>query len=308
MAFPGDVGVIDLMIGFPKKTAADHYRFSPGAVKDAESQSMAMPAQYMFTAVPGDVGEEADTVDMLLADMDRCGVAMGMVLMGSDESVRALRDHPDRIIPCIDVDPNDVMGALRRIEESHTEWGIKAVTVFPAGFMPQVPINDRLMYPIYTKCCELGLPLVINAGVPGPRMPMRCQHVELLDDVCFDFPELTVVMRHGAEPWQALAVKLMLKWPGLHYMTSAFAPKYYPREIIDFANTRGRDKVLYAGYYPMGLSLDRIAAEMENVPLRPEVWPAFLRNNAIRVLGLDATPQRLGGSIDERSADQRHHR
>ena len=36
-------------------------------------------------------------------------------------------------------------------------------------------------------------------------------------------------MRHGAEPWPELAVKLMLKWPGLYYMPSAFAPKYYPR-------------------------------------------------------------------------------
>lgn len=288
MAFPGGVGVIDLMIGFPKKSATDHYRFMQGALKDTESKSMAMPAQYMFTEVPSDVGDQSDTVSMLIADMDRCGVAMGMVHMGSDESVRALAQHPDRIIPCIDVDPNDVMGALRRIEDCRAEWGIKAVTVFPAGCLPQVPINDRLMYPIYTKCCELDLPLIINAGVPGPRTPMHCQHVELVDEVCFDFPELRIVMRHGAEPWQDLAVKLMLKWPGLYYMTSAFAPKYYPQAIIDYANSRGRDKVLYAGYYPMGLSLDRIADEMERVPLKPEVWPQFLRNNAIDVFRLDA--------------------
>jgi hypothetical protein len=93
-------------------------------------------------------------------------------------------------------------------------------------------------------------------------------------------------MRHGAEPWQELAVKLMLKWPGLHYMTSAFAPKYYPQAIVDYANTRGRDKVLYAGYYPMGLSLDRIVTEMADVPFRPETRQAFLRENALRLFKL----------------------
>ena len=91
---------------------------------------------------------------------------------------------------------------------------------------------------------------------------MAPQHVERIDEVCWFFPELKFVMRHGAEPWTALAVKLMLKWPNLYYSTSAFAPKHYPKDIIDFANTRGADKVMYAGYFPMGLSLERIFSEL----------------------------------------------
>jgi predicted TIM-barrel fold metal-dependent hydrolase len=93
---------------------------------------------------------------------------------------------------------------------------------------------------------------------------------------------------HGAEPWTDLAVKLMLKYPGLHYATSAFAPKYYPRDILDYANTRGADKVLYAGYFPMGLTLERIVAELHDLPLRDHVWAKFLRENALRVLGVTA--------------------
>ena len=107
------------------------------------------------------------------------------------------------------------------------------------------------------------------------------------DQVCYDFPDLRLVMRHGAEPWEELAVKLMLKWPGLYYMTSAFAPKYYPKAIIDYANTRGADKIMYAGYYPMGLSLERIFTELPDVPFRDHVWPKFLRENALRVFNLD---------------------
>ena len=84
-----------------------------------------------------------------------------------------------------------------------------------------------------------------------------------------------------------LAVKLMLKWPGLHYSTSAFAPKHYPKAIIDYANTRGADKIIYAGYFPMGLSLDKIFQQLRDVPLKDEVWPKFLRDNARRVLKLD---------------------
>jgi predicted TIM-barrel fold metal-dependent hydrolase len=145
------------------------------------------------------------------------------------------------------------------------------------------------MYPIYAKCVELGIPIFCCAGVPGPRLRMAPQHVELIDEVMYDFPELVFVTRHGCEPWQDLAVKLMLKWPGLHYSTSAFAPKYYPKAIVDYANTRGADKIIYAGYFPMGLSIERIMTEMPDVGLKDDVWPKFLRTNALRVLGLEAS-------------------
>src|SRR5438270_211527 len=107
-----------------------------------------------------------------------------------------------------------------------------------------------------------------------------------IDKGMYDFPDLVFVTRHGCEPWTELAVKLMLKWPGLHYSTSAFAPKYYPRAVVDYANTRGADKIIYAGYFPMGLSLERIMTEMPAVPFKDDVWPKFLRGNALRVLGL----------------------
>ena len=78
----------------------------------------------------------------------------------------------------------------------------------------------------------------------------------------------------------------MLKWPNLYYSTSAFAPKHYPEDIVYFANTRGADKVIYSGYFPMGLTLDRIFSELPNVPFRDQVWPKFLHENARKVFKL----------------------
>jgi len=148
-------------------------------------------------------------------------------------------------------------------------------------------VSDRRYYPIYQTCIDLDIPVVVNAGIAGPRVPSECQNVMHFDQVCYDFPELRIVMRHGAEPWEDLAVKLMVKWPGLFYMTSAFAPKYYPRAIVEYANTRGADKIMYAGYYPMGLDLGRIFAELPDVPFRDHVWPKFLRQNALEVFKLE---------------------
>ena len=78
----------------------------------------------------------------------------------------------------------------------------------------------------------------------------------------------------------------MLKWPNLYFSMSAFAPKHYPKAIIDYANARGADSILYAGYFPIGLTLERIFNELPSVPFREHVWPKFLRENALGVLGL----------------------
>ena len=228
MPMPDGIGAVDLMIGFPSADARSHYDFLRAQTKDAESAEMEFPAEYMFKQVPNHLPEGADPIEITLGEMDRCGVAIGMIGNPYGElAERALRDHPDRFVASLEIDPNDITGAVRRVRRAKDEHDIKAVTSFPAGCNPQVPVSDRRYYPIFQTCIDLDIPVVLNAGVPGPRLPAACQDVMHFDQVCYDFPELRIVMRHGAEPWQELAAKLMLKWPGLHYMPSAFAPKYY---------------------------------------------------------------------------------
>jgi predicted TIM-barrel fold metal-dependent hydrolase len=283
---PKGVGAIDLMLQIPSDDQARWYDSMRPLLLDRESrEQFEMPAQYLFRDRPrAEAG--GDHVKAVLDEMDRHGIERAMIGLGSDEARRALRQHPDRFFGSFEVNPNQGMEGVRALVRAHEEHGIKAATAFPAGLCPQVPINDKKFYPIYAKCVELDLPICICAGVPGPRLPMAPQEVALLDEVCWFFPELRVVTRHGCEPWTDLAVKLMLKWPNLHYSTSAFAPRHYPRAIIDYANTRGADKIMYAGYFPMGLTLERIFRELPEVPFRDEVWPKFLRENAVKVFKL----------------------
>ncbi len=288
MGMPTDVSIIDLMLGLPINPEKA-YQFLKDATLDKEAkENFRFPVEYMFKGVPHDFGEGFDDpIDATVAEMDKWGIQRAPMSIQGEDQKRALEKHPDRFFPISQIDPNRGMDTVRHMVKAHEKWGIKAVSCFPAGLVPQVPISDKKFYPIYAKCVELDIPIFLNAGVPGPRVPMACQHVEHFDEVCWFFPELKIVTFHGCEPWEDLAVKLMLKYPGLHYATSAFAPKYYPKAIIDYANTRGADKVIYAGYFPMGLSLERIMTEMKDVPFRDHVWPKFLRENAVRVLKLD---------------------
>ncbi len=286
MAFPKDIGIVDCMIGFPAEDFA-MYDFIREQLKDGSAE-FDFPVEYMFKQVPKEIyGSSTDPISITLNEMDKYGIEIGVVGVGGDVSKKALKEHPDRFVGQGSVDPNKGMEGIREMVRQYEELGVRSFGAFNAGYNPQVAIDDAKMYPIYAKCVELGTPIFSCAGVPGPRFPMWPQEVSRIDQVMYDFPELVFVTRHGCEPWEDLAIKLMLKWPNLYYSTSAFAPKHYPQAIIDYANTRGADKIIYAGYFPMGLTVERIMTDMQEVGFRDHVWPKFLRENALKVLGID---------------------
>src|SRR5204863_8879343 len=124
-----------------------------------------MPAQYLFKDIPK-TGKQADYVLYTIAEMDKYGVERAMLGIDDDNlsSSEALTRYPSRFFSSYHANPNRGMEEVRKIERMQREFGIKAVTAFPCGLCPQVPINDKKWYPIYAKCVELGLPFACCVG------------------------------------------------------------------------------------------------------------------------------------------------
>ena len=141
MTMPTDVKAIDLMIGFPKVDAAKTYEYLRQTTRAEDASTAEFPAGYMFKDVPNKLGDEQDGVAVTVGEMDRWGVEIGMVGVGSDATDRAFKEYPDRFIGSTEIDPNDITGAVRRIRELKDRYDIKAVTTFPAGCNPQVPVT-----------------------------------------------------------------------------------------------------------------------------------------------------------------------
>ena len=229
--------------------------------------------------------EKGTTLTQLIDEMDEAGVTRGVLCAGyteDEEDVewvrKAVARHPERFVGSYAVDPHQGMNTVRLIDSLVRDEGFRLIRII--ALFTQIPYDDARNYPIYAKCAELGVPLGVNVGIPGPLVPGKHQHPLALDEVCAFFPELTVVMQHCGEPWVDLCVKLLLKWPNLHYMTSAFAPKYIPKPIIDFANTRGADKVMFASDYPL-LTLERCMREAAELPFKDqERFEKFVARNA----------------------------
>lgn len=280
------VDVVDTMVTVPSSREAWRETFT-GIRTVAGTHDSAHPAGHLFRDLP-EVDGAADFVDVLLAEMDRWGISSVLlpVAEGDEFGRRGVTTAPGRLHGVAMVDPNVGAPSIRAMRRLVDDGLAVAAAMFPAGTRPSVALDDPLAYPVYVAAAELDVPVLVNVGVPGPRLPFDTQLVERLDRVCCDLPELRIVTRHGGEPWEGLLVTLMRRHPNLWYSTSAFAPRHYPQAVVDYANDDGADRVIYAGYFPSGLSLERIFGELPGVPFAEHVWRNFLAANARSVFRL----------------------
>jgi predicted TIM-barrel fold metal-dependent hydrolase len=225
----------------------------------------------------------------LLGTMDALGVQVAVLTNNCeqiDEHVLSfLEARPDRFVLSAYVNPRNGMAAVRALESFATQYPVVLARITP--FMIDLPANDREYYPVYAKCIELGLPVSILTGMPGPGVYARWQDPKLLDDVCVFFPDLTVVMSHGADPWWPDAIRLMIKNPNLFMMTSAWAPSRLPPELVGYLNSRGQDRIMYASDHPI-VPMRRCVTEAVALELREGVPDRYLRENAMAILPIAA--------------------
>jgi predicted TIM-barrel fold metal-dependent hydrolase len=226
-------------------------------------------------------------LDEMLRLMDDAGIDGGILTINAadPEPFAAMaRQYPGRFLLSAVIDPLQGMEAIRTIGRLVKDYDVRLIRLVP--FLFNRPPNDKACYPIYAKCIELGVAVSVNTGIPGPPMPAEPQRPLYLDEVCLFFPELVLIMAHGADPWWGEAIRLLLKYPNLYMMTSAYLPKYLPQELIHFMNTRGQDKVMFATDFPF-LPFDRAIAAAKALPFRPGVLQKYLRTNAARLFEWD---------------------
>jgi predicted TIM-barrel fold metal-dependent hydrolase len=236
-------------------------------------------------------------VEGLLEVMDDAGIDVGVLTSGLSDPERTRRRgghaaedllavaeaHPGRFLVAPTVDRAARPGRnVARVRELAQHPDVAIVRVTP--LVEQHDLNHRLYYPVYAACEELGLPVSINVGIPGPQVRSRCQDPVLLEDVLIDFPGLTVVGAHMGHPYEALLIQYMLKWPRLHLMTSAYLATYMDDALVRFmGSSRGRGRVLFASDHPV-IPARKALDAARALPLSEEAMALFLGEAAHRLL------------------------
>jgi predicted TIM-barrel fold metal-dependent hydrolase len=214
----------------------------------------------------------------------------GIPSIPSEEVAEGAAANADFLIPFGSVDPArpDAVERARRLIDEHGVRGFKFHPNLQA-FFP----NDPSAYPLYEVIAEAGLPALfhsghsgIGTGVPGGGgFRLKYSNPMCLDDVAADFPTLQIVLAHPSFPWQDEAISVCLHKQNVWIDLSGWSPKYFPPQLVRYANTQLRDRVLFGSDFPL-ITPDRWLADFEEAPFKDEVRPLILKDNAARLLGL----------------------
>jgi uncharacterized protein len=212
-------------------------------------------------------------------------VAPGKVMISNDEVAGFVAQAPDRLVGVGSVDISKPVAAVREIRRCVEELGFVAIRVLP--WLWEVPPTDRRFYPVFTACCEAGVPFCTQIGHTGPLMPSEVGRPIYLDQVAIDFPELTIVGGHIGYPWTEEAIAVATKHENVYIDTSAYTAERYPTALVAFMRAHGRAKVLFGSNYPM-ITPAKALAGLDGLGLDEEARAMFLAGNATRAY-------RLGG-------------
>jgi hypothetical protein len=214
----------------------------------------------------------------------------GRAAVPNEEVAAAAAENSDVLIPFASVDPHRPNAAdeVTRLARDHGVRGFKFHPNLQA-FSP----NDREFYPIYEAIQAAAVPALfhtghsgIGTGLPGGGgIRLKYSNPMLVDDVAVDFPRLKIVLAHPSFPWQDEAISIALHKQQVYIDLSGWSPKYFPPQLVRYANTQLRDRVLFGSDYPL-ITPDRWLADFEQADFKDEVRPLILKENAIRLLEL----------------------
>lgn len=244
---------------------------------------------------------EGAPIEDYLAVMDEARIGRSLVFApvagpaGDPESFRLdprvvaeeVAAHPDRLSGIAGVDPMAGMAGVRAVEEAVEDLGFIGAHAYPHWF--DLPPDHRLWYPLYSKCCELDVPIQIQVGNCHRYSPRRKFHSVgrpiTLDTVANDFPELRIVGIHIGWPWTDEMIAMAYKHEHVYIGSDAYAPKHWDESLVRFIDAWGSHKVLFGTDYPV-IDPRRARDEIDDLGIRERSLERFLRGNAEAVYGL----------------------
>jgi len=288
----GDEGMANYINIFGKKWAQD----AGMSIEEFESLKQSMKPMEVRIEIASRAIDTAPSEAEFITMLNDAGITKACIGTGRHASVEhtlALSEkYPDRFIPWARISPNAGMAGVRELESYVKERGLRGLEV--SCFREKMRANDKKYYPLYAKCVELGIPARVYCTMNyASDRPMDLGRPIYLDEVCSDFPELTVIAGLGGWPWVPELVGAARRHQNLYIDLAAHRPAHIPKPgsgwemMLQYGNTLLADRMLFASsWMTLGLSPKEVVEEFNSLPIRESVKPKWMGENAARLLGI----------------------
>ena len=156
--------------------------------------------------------------------------------------------------------------------------------------------NDAVLWPLYVRCQELGLPVVFHCGTSVFAGSVnRFADPGLVDEVAAAFPDLTIVLAHGGRGWwyDAAAFITQIR-PRVWIELSGLPPKKLPQYYRNFDLGRLGRKFIFATDWPGVPGIARNAAAVADLGFDRDTLELIFWRNAFDVYALGEPPPDWG--------------
>ncbi|WOF42288.1 amidohydrolase family protein [Sphingopyxis indica] len=223
---------------------------------------------------------------MFTVDMES---GTGITRIPNEEIAEAAGENADIMMAFASIDPHKgKAGALeaRRLIE---DYGVRGFKFHPP--LQDFDPGDPMAWPLYEIIDHYGLPAIFHTGHSGmgTGMPggggirLKWGQPILVDDVAVRFPNMKIILAHPSWPWTDEALSMALHKPNVFIDLSGWSPKYFPPQIVRYANGQLGDKFLFGSDYPL-LPPEKWIAAFREAGFKPELHEPILKTNALDLL------------------------
>jgi len=220
-----------------------------------------------------------------------CEAGIGAKRIRNEEIAELANANADVVIPFASIDPHKGKLGAREARDLIENHGVKGFKFHPP--MQDYDPADRIAYPIYEVIAEYGLPAIFHTGHSGMGtglkggggVKLKYGQPMLVDEVAADFPEMNFILAHPSWPWTDESLSMALHKANVYIDLSGWSPKYFPEQIIRYANSQLSHKMLFGSDFPL-IRPDAWIEAAKKVGFKDHVLKAILKDNAVKLLGL----------------------
>ncbi len=234
------------------------------------------------------------TPDAFVQEVRDAGIAQAVVvgrdtpaLKHSNDEIHTLVQGRRELVGVGSVNPQlqGPKAVIHEIERAVRQLGLVGINIEPGFGDPPIKYDHPVLYSVYETCQHLGVPVFLMSGPTSPSLDYT--DPAPIGRVASAFPDLSIVIHHGAWPYVNEVLGVAFKHPNVFLVPDMYLFLPGGGLYVEAGNGFLRDQLMFASSYPFR-AMKQTVDDFLALPWKDEVLDGILHGNADRVLKLGA--------------------